>query len=49
MPSEIGLNKKPIESFFGHMKDDIDYKDCRSFEELKELIDGYMNYYTIPN
>ena len=39
------LDNAPIESFFGHMKDDIDYQDCRSFEELKETIFNYMNYY----
>lgn len=33
------------ESFFGHMKDDIDYKSCSSFEELQSLVDNYVNYY----
>ena len=35
----------PQESFFGHMKDEIDYKSCRTIEELKILIDDYMDYY----
>lgn len=39
------IDNAPIESFFGHMKDDVDYKDCRSFEELKVLIDQYMYNY----
>lgn len=39
------LDNAPIESFFGHMKDDIDYQNCRSFEELKETVFNYMNYY----
>lgn len=35
----------PQESFFGHMKDEVDYKNCTTIEELKILIDDYMNYY----
>ena len=35
----------PQESFFGHMKDEVDYKSCNTFEELKSLIDDYMDYY----
>ncbi len=39
------IDNAPIESFFGHMKDDIDFKECRSFEELKDLISKYMYNY----
>ncbi len=35
----------PQESFFGHMKDDIDLKNCLTFDELKASIDNYMDYY----
>lgn len=35
----------PQESFFGHMKDEIDYKCCSTLGELKSVIDNYMNYY----
>lgn len=35
----------PQESFFGHMKDEIDSKGCTTFEELQLLIDDYMEYY----
>lgn len=36
----------PQESFFGHMKDEIgDLKKVETFEELKALIDDYMDYY----
>lgn len=35
----------PQESFFGHMKDEIDVKSCTSFEELEILIDDYIHYY----
>ena len=39
------IDNAPIESFFGHMKDDVDYKECKSFEELKDLISNYMYNY----
>lgn len=35
----------PQESFFGHMKDEIDYKNCNTFGELQFMIDEYMDYY----
>lgn len=35
----------PQESFFGHMKDEINIKECGSFDELNTIIDDYMDYY----
>ncbi|MCH3951273.1 MAG: IS3 family transposase [Acidaminococcus sp.] len=35
----------PQESFFGHMKDEVDLTVCHTFEELKAAIDDYMDYY----
>lgn len=35
----------PIESFFGHMKDEINLIDCKTFEEVEKAIDDYMDYY----
>ena len=35
----------PQESFFGHMKDEIDISHCHTFEELVAVIDDYMDYY----
>ena len=35
----------PIESFFGHMKDEINLIDCETFEEVEKAIDDYMDYY----
>ncbi|MBK5243338.1 IS3 family transposase [Clostridium sp.] len=35
----------PQESFFGHMKDDIDYKSCDTFTDLQNMINNYMDYY----
>lgn len=39
------IDNAPIESFFGHMKDELDYRHCRSFEELRSKIAEYMQYY----
>ena len=39
------IDNAPIESFFGHLKDDIDYKNCRTFEELRSLVKNYIKYY----
>lgn len=39
------LDNAPIESFFGHLKDDLDYKACKNFAELKDLVTKYMHYY----
>ncbi|HIS88020.1 TPA: IS3 family transposase, partial [Candidatus Avigastranaerophilus faecigallinarum] len=27
------------------MKDEIDYKKCKSFDELNDLVDNYIYYY----
>jgi putative transposase len=35
----------PMESFFGHFKDELDYKECKSLKELKLVIDAYMKDY----
>ena len=35
----------PQESFFGHMKDEINYKCCSTLEELQLVIDDYIDYY----
>lgn len=35
----------PQESFFGHMKYEINYRNCSTIEELQILIDYYMDYY----
>jgi putative transposase len=39
------IDNAPMESFFGHLKDDLDIKACRTFEELVDKINGYMQYY----
>jgi putative transposase len=35
----------PMESFFGHLKDEVDYSSCQSFEELQGLIGTYIEEY----
>lgn len=35
----------PQESFFGHMKDEINIDKCNIFGELKLEVDNYMDYY----
>lgn len=39
------IDNAPVESFFGHLKDDVDYKSCKTFEELYQLIENYIKYY----
>jgi len=39
------IDNSPMESFFGHLKDEVDYKETKTFQELKILIDDYMEYY----
>jgi len=39
------IDNAPIESFFGHMKDELDYRSCESFEELRLKVNEYMRYY----
>lgn len=35
----------PQESFFGHMKDEIDLSKCKTFNDVKIIIDNWMDYY----
>ncbi len=39
------LDNGPIESFFGHFKDEVDYKHGNSFDTLKNLVDNFMLYH----
>ena len=39
------IDNAPTESFFGHLKDDVDYQDCKTFEELKAVVGKYIEYY----
>ncbi|MCZ6943548.1 hypothetical protein EJ131_24120 [Bacillus mycoides] len=39
------LDNAPMEPFFGHMKHELDYKDCQTFESLELNIKDYMEEY----
>lgn len=39
------IDNAPIESFFGHLKDEIDVSWCNSFNELEKYIENYIFYY----
>ena len=40
------MDNAPIESFFGHLKDDLDIKFCKTFDEVKTWVENYIDYYT---
>ena len=35
----------PQESFFGHMKDEVNFKSCEKLEDVIRSIDDYIDYY----
>lgn len=35
----------PQESFFGHMKDEVAFEECSTFEEIVRVVDDYIEYY----
>lgn len=39
------IDNSPTESFFGHMKDEIDTSGCKTFKELEKYIENYIFYY----
>lgn len=39
------LDNASIESFFGHLKDEIELKQCRTLKEVTRVVDGYIAYY----
>ena len=34
-----------MESFFGHRKDETDFKSCRTVEKVKQEVKSYRTYY----
>lgn len=53
---ELGLNQSmsrkgncwdnaPMESFFGHFKDEVAYRECQTFQELRQTIEEYIEEY----
>lgn len=39
------IDNAPIESFFGHLKDEVAYNTAKTFDELHAMIEVYMEYY----
>ncbi|HDR7212949.1 TPA: DDE-type integrase/transposase/recombinase [Bacillus cytotoxicus] len=39
------LDNTPMESFFGHMKDECNDKCCQTFQSRQEVINEYMQDY----
>jgi transposase InsO family protein len=39
------LDNAPIESFFGHLKDEAEISSCKSLDDLRRSIQRYMKYY----
>jgi len=39
------LDNAPVESFFGHMKDEIDLTDCYGINQVKRAVTEYIRYY----
>lgn len=39
------IDNSPMESFFGHFKDEVDYQVCKTFEELLAMVKEYVEYY----
>ncbi len=35
----------PMESFFGHMKDHLNLKECKNLKEVKKTMKNFMDYY----
>jgi len=39
------LDNAPIESFFGHLKDEVDCKRCSNIDEIRDMVKNYISYY----
>ena len=39
------VDNAPIESFSGHMKDEVNFNILRTLEEIVEMINKYIYYY----
>jgi transposase InsO family protein len=39
------LDNAPVESFFGHMKDELDITSCHSLDQVKAVVDAYIYDY----
>jgi len=41
------LDNSPIESWFGHMKDEVEFSDCRSISDVDKLLTNYAHEYNV--
>jgi transposase InsO family protein len=39
------LDNAPVESFFGHLKDEIDLTSCDSLDQVRAVVDEYIYHY----
>lgn len=39
------IDNAPTESFFGHFKDEVDYRDCENLEQISDIVDNSIYYY----
>jgi len=39
------IDNAKTETFFGHLKDELDISDCQTFAEIVRKVDAYMYYY----
>ena len=39
------IDNAPMESFFGHLKDELEFKSCATFQELAVKVNEHMQYY----
>lgn len=39
------LDNAVVESFFGHMKDYVEFNNCKTFEDVVAVVDKYMYDY----
>jgi putative transposase len=41
------IDNASTESFFGHMKDELDISHCRTFREVQIVVSAYMSYHNL--
>jgi len=39
------LDNAPVESFFGHMKDEPDLTSCYTLDQVRAAVDAYIDHY----
>ena len=39
------IDNSPMESFWGHFKDEVEFHSCKTFQELRQVIAEYIHYF----